>query len=68
MNASNKTTKTFSLTDMTEDQAQDILTVACKLADGDGYETTRGQKETFNSVRQALLTAGLTKRADENAN
>jgi len=62
MNASNKTTKTFSLFDMTEDQAQDILTVACKLADGDGYETTPEQKETFNNVRQALLAAGLTKK------
>jgi len=61
MNVTNKTEKTFSILDITENQANDLLTVACKLADGDGYETTRDQKETFNDMRQALLQAGITK-------
>jgi len=67
VNANKKTTETFSLTDMTEDQAQNILNVACKLADGDGYETTDEEKETFNNVRHALLRAGLTRTGEPNA-
>lgn len=58
MNVTNKTTRTFDILDITEQQARDLLSIA---ANDGSTKITESEKETLNNLRQALLTAGLTK-------
>lgn len=72
MNVTNKTTRTFDLFDITEDQAQDLLSVACKIQtrpddQGEYIQLSGGEMETFDILRKALLAAGLTRKGEENA-
>ena len=64
MNVTTKTTKTFAVTDLTEQQAQDLMNVACIISDGDrkALALFEGEQETMNNLRQALLQAGVTKQ------
>lgn len=69
MNVTNKTRKTFSILDITEEQAQDLLSVACKIQtrpddQGEYIQLTGSEMETLNNFRKALLSAGLTKKGD----
>ncbi len=65
MNVTNKTTKLFSILDITEQQAQDLLFIATNQ---ETLNTLSGsEEETLNNLRQAFLAAGLTKKDDENA-
>jgi len=64
MNVTNKTTRTFDIFDITEDQAQDLLSISLKLFP---TELSGSEKETLNNLRKAFLAAGLTKKGDENA-
>jgi len=59
MNVTNKTTRLFSILDITEDQAQDLLSISLALFP---TEISASEKETLNSLRQALLTAGVTNK------
>ena len=59
MNITTQTTKTFSISDLTESQAEDLLSIAVESSEDErGY--TRRQRETLNNMRQALLATGLT--------
>ena len=62
MNVSNKTTRTYTVSDITEQQARDLLSVARIHED----QYTDSEEETLNNLRQALLNAGvkLTEGAD----
>ena len=62
MNVTNKTTRTFDILDITEDQAQHLLTFATSAVIENVLDDD--EKETFNCLRQALLAAGLTKKGD----
>ncbi len=69
MNINNKTTKLFSICDITEMQIQSLLTLACKPQTIDGLKGTYlavepDELEMLNSLRQALLSAGMTKRGN----
>ncbi len=65
MNVTNKTTKTFTISQISEAQAQDLLSLSVKIFP---TEVTASEKETLNNLRQALLSAGLqNKKGDENA-
>jgi len=65
MNVTNKTTRTFDILDITEQQARDLLSLSIKIFP---TEVTASEKETLNNLRQALLSAGLqNKKGDENA-
>lgn len=68
MNVTNKTTKTFTISEITESQAQDLLNIAanCPVEQVQQGVITETQRETLNSLRQALLSVGLT-RGDTNA-
>ena len=61
-----------ALFDITEDQAQDLLSIACKKEtppgmQGDYLPLTESEVETLDNLRKALLAAGLTKKGDTNA-
>jgi len=58
MNVTNKTTRMFTIFDVTEAQAQDLLSICLALFP---TEVTASEKETLNNLRQALLNAGVTK-------
>ena len=63
MNVTNKTTRPFSVSEITEHQAQDLLSIAaCFPAD----VFNESEEETINNLRQALLNAGVKKRGQEN--
>jgi len=66
MNITNKTTKLFSILDITEDQAQDLFEVAI-MGEDDG-DISKSEKETLNNLRQAFLAAGLKRKGEQNAN
>jgi len=60
MNVTNKTTRLFSILDITERQAQDLLNLciaAPELLPMEILDDTT--KETLNKLRNALLEAGL---------
>ena len=59
MNVTNKTTKTFTISELTEQQAQDLLNMAARIPE-DAHRTD-SEKETMNCLRQALLQTGLTR-------
>lgn len=63
MNVTNKTTRTFTISEITETQARDLLSVARIHED----QYTASEEETLNNMRQALLNAGvkLTEGAKE---
>lgn len=63
MNVTNKTTRTFDILDITEDQAQDLLNIAACHED----QYTENENETLNNLRKALLAAGLTRKGEQNA-
>lgn len=65
MNITNKTTKLFSILDITEDQAHDLFEVAIMGEDDDAI--SRSEKETLNNLRQAFLAAGLSRKGGQNA-
>ncbi len=72
MNVTNKTTKTFDIFDITEDQAQDLLNIACKKEtppgmQGDYLPLTETEVETLNNLRKAFLAAGLTRKGEQDA-
>ena len=58
MNVQNKTTRTFTIAGITEDQAHDLLRAAARTPE-DAYRTA-SEVETLNNLRQALLGAGIT--------
>lgn len=62
MNVNNKTVRTFCITDITEDQAQDLLGV-CKCFPADVF--TESEEETIDNLRQALLNANVKPRGQE---
>lgn len=67
MNVTNKTTRLFSILDINEQQAQDLLNIACKKETppgmkGDYLPLTESETETLNNLRQAFLAAGLAKK------
>lgn len=63
MNVTNKTTRTFDIFDITEDQAQDLLNIAA--CNEDQYSDS--ENETLNNLRKAFLAGGLTRKGEENA-
>ncbi len=72
MNVTNKTTRTFDIFDITEDQAHDLLSVACKIQtrpddQGAYIQLTGSEMETLNNLRKALLATGLTKKGAQDA-
>ncbi len=58
MNVTNKTVRTFTVSEITEDQAQDLLSIAHLHED----KFSEREEETLNNLRQALLTAGVKPR------
>jgi len=66
MNITNKTTRTFTISGITEQQAQDMLNMSVQISD-DAHRTD-GELETLNNLRQAFLAAGLTTTKGEHAN
>lgn len=67
MNVKGRTETTYSITDMTEQQARDVLNVcvAVQMPEFEN-EITLDQQETLNNMRQALLASGL-QRGEQNA-
>ena len=68
MNVTNKTTKLFSILDITETQAQDLLNLCIAAPEHlpmDILDDTT--QETLNNFRQALLAAGLKGKSKQNA-
>lgn len=64
MNVTQKVEKTFSIRNMTETQAQDLLQLCCEATEHLPQEIVGGTRsETVSAIRQALLGAGL-QRAD----
>lgn len=61
MEIKTETVKTYWLS-MTETQARDLIDVAIMGKDDDAI--TPSAQETLNTIRQALLTAGLKRNAD----
>ena len=61
MNVTNKTIRTFTVSEITEHQAQDLLSIAALHED----QYTDSETETLNNLRQALLNAGVKKRGQE---
>ena len=62
MNVANKTTRTFDIFDLTEEQAQDLLNLCIAAPEHlpmDILDDTT--QETLNNLRQALLEAGIKK-------
>ena len=57
MNVTTKTVKSYFL-EMSEEQARDLLNIACVHE----QEFSDSEEETLDAARQALLTAGLTKK------
>lgn len=71
MNVTNKTIKSFDILGITEKEAQDLLTIACKIETppgmaGDYLPLTKTETETLNKLKKALLDAGIT-RGEPNA-
>ena len=64
MNVNNTVVRTFSITDITEDQARDLLRVSAN--EHEHYEDDL--QETLNNLRQALLNAGVSKGANNETN
>jgi len=64
MNVTNKTTKTFTISDINETQAQDLLSLSVKIFP---TEVSASEKETLNNLRQALLSAGLQNKGEQHA-
>lgn len=62
MNVTNKTVKTFSISEISEAQAQDLLSISVKIFP---TEVSASEKETLNNLRQALLSAGLQNKKGE---
>ena len=62
MNVTNKTTRTFDIFDITEDQAQDLFEIAI-MYEHDGA-ISKSEKETLNNLRQAFLAAGLSRKGE----
>lgn len=72
MNVTNKTTKTFDILDISEDQAYDLLNIACKKEtpsgmQGDYLPLTQDEAETLNNLRKAFLAAGLKRKGEQDA-
>ena len=65
MNVTNKTTKLFSILDITEDQAQDLFEIAIMGEDDDAI--SKSAQETLNNLRQAFLAAGLKRKGEPDA-
>lgn len=63
MNVTNKTTRLFSILDITEQQAQDLLNISTCHED----QYSESENETLNNLRQAFLAAGLTKKGKQDA-
>jgi hypothetical protein len=59
MNVTNKTVRTYSITDITEDQAIDLLSIT-KLFPADVF--SEREEETIDNLRQALLSANVNLR------
>ena len=57
MNVSKKTEVTYSLTDLTEQQAQDLLNISTLHED----TYNESETETLDNMRQTLLSAGLVR-------
>ena len=57
MNVTKKTKVTYSLTDLTEQQAQDLLNISSLHED----TYNESETETLNNLRQTLLSAGLVR-------
>jgi hypothetical protein len=66
MNVNKKNEVTYSITDITEGQAQGLLTLACNDGGLSSIDIKDGGEfclaETLDNLRQALLTAGVEKK------
>lgn len=66
MNVKGQTETTYSITDITEGQAQGLLTIACNDGELSSIDIKDGGEfcleETLNSLRQSLLAAGVKKK------
>ncbi len=58
MNVTNKTTRTFDILNISEDEAKDLLAVTIMGEDDDAI--SKSAQKTLNKLRQALLEAGIT--------
>ena len=58
MNVTNKTVRTFAISEITEGQAQDLLSIAACHED----QYNESENETLNNLRQALLNVGVKPR------
>ena len=72
MNVTNKIIKTFDILDISEDQAYDLLSIACKKEtpsgmQGDYLPLTQDEAKTLDDLRKALLAAGLTRKGEQDA-
>ena len=68
MNVNKKTSTTYSLTHISEDEAQALLNIACRGCDKATPNADTIELETLNNMRQAFLAAGLSRTHPENAN
>lgn len=60
----NTKTETTYVVSMTADQARDLLRIA-RAIDDDVANCSRGELETLSTLRQALLSSGLTLKDSE---
>lgn len=65
MNVTGRTETHYSITDITEQQAQSILEIALTVQQNEN-DFSLDEQETANNMRQALLASGL-KRGNNNA-
>lgn len=68
MNVTNKTTRTYSVSELTEAQAGDLLETCITLSGKQNdfeNDFTLDEFETANNLRQALLNAGVKPRGQE---
>ena len=61
MNVSNKTTRLFTVSDITEDQAQDLFAI-CQAVEQNENDFRLEEMETAKNLRQALLNANVKPR------
>jgi len=67
MNVNEKTQKLFKITDITEDQAQALMNIACRACEKAPNNADPVELETLNNLRQAFLSAGIQKSDNKNA-
>lgn len=59
MNVTNKTTRTFDILGISEDEAKDLLNVTIMGEDDDAI--SKSAQKTLSKLKKALLDAGITR-------